>query len=394
MPARHGPPVMGGPSAPRAAGPTVDAWPPVVISEETSSVNLATAILLAEISRRQLTVSVARRWFTTASAPGLLRQAADRVVFEWHQGRDQELTLEWGDCLVNVAWMGYPRPRRLVVTVCGSDRLRIDHLLDEIDMLVPAVPEPDDGTAKVVFWSRGRHSTEATVKRVASPHWDEIARNYPSSTRDALLPLMTDLDAVAARGRLLLWHGPPGVGKTWALRALAREHPRSAVLDYIVEPEIVFGAGSHNLTAVLHGHEDDHHDDEEDHEGSEREAPWRIVVLEDTDELLSVDAKERAGQGMARLLNLTDGLLGQAHRVLVLITTNEPLSSFHPAVVRPGRCGALVSFRPFTAAEATEWLGAPVDRPRSLAELFALRDGCLPAVETAPAPRLGFRVGR
>ena len=34
---------------------------------------------------------------------------------------------------------------------------------------------------------------------------------------------------------------------------------------------------------------------------------------------------------------LVDGIVGQSLRVLVLVTTNEPLRRLHPAVVRPGR---------------------------------------------------------
>jgi ATP-dependent 26S proteasome regulatory subunit len=77
-----------------------------------------------------------------------------------------------------------------------------------------------------------------------------------------------------------------------------------------------------------------------------------MLVLEDTGELLSIDAKERAGQGLSRLLNAVDGLLGQGSRVLLLITTNEELGALHPAVTRPGRCASQVEFFPLSPVEA------------------------------------------
>ena len=40
---------------------------------------------------------------------------------------------------------------------------------------------------------------------------------------------------------------------------------------------------------------------------------WRLIALEDTGELLTADARERVGQGLSRLLNATDGLLGPGH---------------------------------------------------------------------------------
>lgn len=41
-----------------------------------------------------------------------------------------------------------------------------------------------------------------------------------------------------------------------------------------------------------------------------------MFVLEDCDELLRGDARERSGQVMSRLLNVADGIVGQGLRVL------------------------------------------------------------------------------
>ena len=81
-----------------------------------------------------------------------------------------------------------------------------------------------------------------------------------------------------------------------------------------------------------------------------------MLILEDCDELVASSAKERSGQGLARLLNLTDGLLGQGRSVLVAITTNEPVTRLHPAIVRPGRCIAQIEVGRLSASEARQWL--------------------------------------
>jgi hypothetical protein len=107
----------------------------------------------------------------------------------------------------------------------------------------------------------------------------------------------------------------------------------------------------------------------------ENDDRWRLLVLEDTGELLSTDAKAESGQGLSRFLNTVDGLIGQGVRALVLVTTNEHLRHLHPAVARPGRCAERVEFRALTANEAAAWLsGNSVGvRPGggTLAELFA-----------------------
>jgi hypothetical protein len=102
-------------------------------------------------------------------------------------------------------------------------------------------------------------------------------------------------------------------------------------------------------------------------------------VLEDTGELLAADAKAQTGQGLSRLLNVVDGIIGQGLRVIVLVTTNDDLRQLHPAVSRPGRCLAKVQFAPFTPHEAGEWLARNgVDRTAhagTLASLFGAAAG-------------------
>ena len=106
--------------------------------------------------------------------------------------------------------------------------------------------------------------------------------------------------------------------------------------------------------------------------------------------MLAADAKERTGQGLSRLLNTVDGLIGQGLRVLVLVTTNETLRSLHPAVSRPGRCASQIEFTAFSAEEAAEWLarhGAEASRhAATLASLFAGEAG----IEQVEPRKLGF----
>src|SRR5439155_9116525 len=119
---------------------------------------------------------------------------------------------------------------------------------------------------------------------------------------------------------------------------------------------------------------------------------WKILVVEDADELIRSDARKEAGASLGRLLNLTDGILGHGLRVLLLITTNEPMRGLHPAVVRPGRCLADVQFRPSTRREASDWLDGVADAPAgdvTLAELYRLRGDLEPIGHKPPPARRG-----
>jgi len=114
--------------------------------------------------------------------------------------------------------------------------------------------------------------------------------------------------------------------------------------------------------------------------------------MEDTGELLSIDARQSVGQALSRLLNTTEGLLGQGLRVLLLITTNEELGKLNPAVTRFGRCLSAIEFASLTRDEAASWLtrfGSKTEPsgPLTLSELYATIRGDAP---TASTTGLGF----
>jgi hypothetical protein len=238
------------------------------------------------------------------------------------------------------------------------------------------VSQPEERQeVQISFWTHDRNARR-TSRTIAVPTWAEVAGNYPSPVAAALARLVGRRFEDDHSGRLVLWHGEPGTGKTHALRALAWEWREWCSFHYITDPEIFFGGSPKYMLDVLL--------DDEDASG------WRLLILEDTGELLALDAKHRMGQGLSRLLNVVDGLIGQGLHVLVLVTTNETLRSLHPAVARPGRCVSQIEFVPFPPEEADEWLerhGRTGDgSARTLASLFGRPE----AGEQPERRRVGF----
>ena len=108
--------------------------------------------------------------------------------------------------------------------------------------------------------------------------------------------------------------GPPVLGE--AVTAVAAAAPDQA--------SPATGAPEADDETFVYGDDDD-------------DLPWRLLLLEDCDELIRGDVGQPTSQSLSRLLNLTDGMLGQGRQVLVAITTNEDVRRLHQGVLRPGR---------------------------------------------------------
>jgi hypothetical protein len=247
--------------------------------------------------------------------------------------------------------------------VVGSDVAAVERLAAHLEQLARARTRLPDGSVRMRFWSFSAGEGELSSRLVEAPAWPDIAGNYARRTADGLASVMSATDVTGRAGRLLLWHGAPGTGKTTAVRALSRSWSPWCRTHYVMDPERLF-AEPRYLLEVAGIDVDD-----------EADGRWRLIVAEDCDEYLRSDAKARSGASLGRLLNLCDGILGHGLKVLVLLTTNEDVGRLHPAITRPGRCLSQVEFEPLGPAEAARWLGTgAAEAPLTLAQLYALRE--------------------
>lgn len=273
------------------------------------------------------------------------------------------------------------------VSVASNDLEAAREIIEAIDKLLPREPIRDDTVLPIRFWHLGNEGAERTVRQIELARWSDLASNYSANAKARLTTLMEGFEPAKDNGRLLLWHGEPGTGKTFAIRALAWAWKDWCRFEYVIDPERLFDSGSYLTQVVLERQSD------RSRERIEGRDKWRLLIVEDSGEMLAMDAKSQIGQSLSRLLNLSDGILGQGTKLMILVTTNEDLGKLSPAVMRHGRCLSEIEFGRFSIEEGRAWLlnagcEAHLDVPRTLSELYAIRAG---HSVTIGSKKIGFR---
>jgi hypothetical protein len=146
---------------------------------------------------------------------------------------------------------------------------------------------------------------------------------------------------VESDASILIFIGPPGTGKTSLIKHIIAKSTLSTPAMVTYDPALMvtdqffakYMASSHNF-----------------------------LVIEDADAILA--AREGGNSLMQRFLNLGDGLV-TTNRKKIIFSTNLPhIGDIDPALLRPGRCFAVVEFDALTISQSLSVLkeiGRPDD---------------------------------
>lgn len=234
------------------------------------------------------------------------------------------------------------------------------------DLLKDYTSLPKDPKIVRVAFSYLDNSGDASItsRDIICPSWEEIKPNYPELGEhvESILNAKSPEDL----GKFIFWHGKPGTGKSYLIRSLMREWKKDVDFIYVIDPERFFNDGGYMkeiLVSNIRNYAEDMEAtgpeseyDTADGIVEQRETPLKLFIIEDGLSFLLRQSRERETGAMSRLLNLTDGILGQGLRLLFLVTSNEDEEDIDPAFLRKGRCLQRLEFKPLTYDQAVKWV--------------------------------------
>ncbi len=158
------------------------------------------------------------------------------------------------------------------------------------------------------------------------------------------------------RTGLALLHGIPGVGKTSYIRYLISTLKKRAIY---VPPSMMTRISDPDFLGFMLGNTD------------------CILLIEDAEEILLPRGGSSQPGAVANLLNLTDGILGDALQVKAVCTFNSGLKELDPALTRKGRLIVSHEFKRLSIKDSARLMThigmKPTGDEMTLAEIYNFR---------------------
>ena len=237
--------------------------------------------------------------------------------------------------------------------------------VQKLPNFVAEIPKTKTRGTMVTMVTRSDPTKPLRARTVRIPKRSLSRQNYTPDTIKAWDRVASDLQSEDPNGRIAIFHGPPGTGKTHLIRGFMSAGINGTFV--IIPPKEIGNIGDPEMIDLLIEIQDDY-------EGR------IILVIEDADEILST-RKATSMSALANALNLGDGLMGDAVNAFIIATTNSPLGEIDPAILRPGRLSVTSEVPNLPTAQAQEVfksIGGGGDLPSSnavesysLAEIYA-----------------------
>lgn len=179
------------------------------------------------------------------------------------------------------------------------------------------VKSPPKGRVHVLVNTR----SGLEFKSIGTGGEDLVRENYDPKVLEGYDRVIHDLTDPHPSGRIAIFNGQPGSGKTYLIRGLLNDVPN--VIFVIVPANLVGSLGQPGMIPsliLLHQTYD---------------LPI-VFLVEDADEVLAPRGSDNMS-AVSSLLNIGDGILGKLLNIYVIATTNARNSELDEAIMRPGR---------------------------------------------------------
>lgn len=173
------------------------------------------------------------------------------------------------------------------------------------------------------------HMTSHGVELIHGGDMDKplIEENYTPDTLEEIRSVIEWADAPNPYGRIVVFAGPPGTGKTHAVRSIVSATDN--VQWVFIPPQCVSALARPDMVQILL---------------REREGEGSMgLVIEDANSLLR-DRRQNDDDLVGCLLNMGDGIPGDLADLRIILTTNCDRIQIDDALLRPGRLNSLIEF--------------------------------------------------
>lgn len=222
---------------------------------------------------------------------------------------------------------------------------------------------PANVVFRKIYWEYGRPSyRNVKSSRLGDPAFNEF---YPWITEGIDSYIESYLNSKAS---VLLLIGAPGTGKSTLIRSM-RTSPNARMFMADSEPLAREEDPFEKISQLFHTTE---WDEDESGNGPSKKKKFdqNILIIEDADDIIG--SRAQGNKNMTRLLSLTNGL-DNSEQVKVIISTNlDNIEKVDKALLRPGRCFDILSFRNLTVEEAQKARAAIGKEPRDFGKLTSI----------------------
>lgn len=268
----------------------------------------------------------------------------------------------------------YERSNQVAMIVMTDHAETVNYIQQFVSDIRADYPEKQK---EKTFYTIGSNSSGFTLEELTiKTQLDNTILTY--NYNDDFIMVHTEIDKliVGEERGLVLLHGDPGTGKTTYIKYLiGAGYERKVVY---IPPHLAQSIADPSFVSFVR-----------------EELSNCVLLIEDAETILrSRDSEQVSVSAVSNLLNISDGIIGDALNILIICTFNQNEKFIDSALLRKGRLKVKYEFRNLNSVKANKLLNrlgkdATVSEDMSVANIYGIESNPNMSKE-APRPVFGF----